>query len=61
MVAAHGVQSVRAGKKHTARDYSVEGIPNVLFLDRKGVVRYVGSHIPGDYAERLDLMLVESN
>lgn len=52
---------VRDANGDAARDYSVEGIPNVLFLDRKGVVRYVGSHIPGDYAERLDLMLVESN
>jgi peroxiredoxin len=52
---------VRDENGDAARDYNVEGIPNVLFLDRKGVVRYVGSHIPGDYAERLELMLAESN
>ena len=52
---------VRDANGDAARDYNVEGIPNVLFLDRKGVVRFVGSHIPGDYAERLDLMLAESN
>jgi peroxiredoxin len=52
---------VRDANGDAVRDYNVEGIPNVLFLDRKGVVRYVGSHIPGDYAERLELMLAESN
>jgi cytochrome c biogenesis protein CcmG, thiol:disulfide interchange protein DsbE len=52
---------VRDANGNAARDYNVEGIPNVLFLDRKGVVRYVGSHIPGDYAERLERMLAESN
>jgi peroxiredoxin len=52
---------VRDANGNAAHDYNVEGIPNVLFLDRKGAVRYVGSHIPGDYVERLELMLAESN
>jgi peroxiredoxin len=50
---------VRDTEGNTARSYNVEGIPTVIFLDRKGVVRYVGNHIAADYAERLDALLAE--
>lgn len=43
----------------TARNYNVEGIPTVIFLDREGVVRYVGNRVANDYAERLDALLAE--
>ncbi|HKY26386.1 MAG TPA: TlpA disulfide reductase family protein [Pyrinomonadaceae bacterium] len=43
----------------TARNYKVEGIPTVFFLDSKGIVRYVGNGVPADYAERLDALLAE--
>ena len=44
---------------NAARDYNVEGIPTVVFLDRKGAVRYVGNHVANDYSERLDALLAE--
>lgn len=43
----------------TARNYNVEGIPTVFFLDRKGRVRYVGNGVPANYSERLDMVLTE--
>lgn len=50
---------VRDSNGETARGYNVEGIPTVIFLDRKGVVRYVGNRVANDYAERLDALLAE--
>jgi peroxiredoxin len=44
---------------NAARDYNVEGIPTVVFLDRKGAVRYVGNHVANDYSERLDALLAK--
>ncbi|HEU0176728.1 MAG TPA: TlpA disulfide reductase family protein [Blastocatellia bacterium] len=42
-----------------ARAYGVRGTPTVIFLDRKGVVRYFGNELPDDYAQRLDELLAE--
>lgn len=50
---------VRDADGDTASNYNVEGIPTVMFLDRKGIVRYVGNHIAADYAARLDALLAE--
>lgn len=50
---------VRDAKGEAARNYNVEGIPTVLFLDRKGVVRYVGNRVANDYEEQLDALLAE--
>lgn len=54
-----GYSVARDAAGEVARNYSVEGIPTVIFLDRKGVVRYVGNHVANDYAERLDALLAE--
>lgn len=43
-----------------ARAYSVRGTPTVIFLDRKGVVRYFANELPHDYARRLDGLLAEN-
>jgi thiol-disulfide isomerase/thioredoxin len=43
-----------------ARAYSVRGTPTVIFLDRKGVVRYFANELPNDYARRLDGLLAEN-
>src|SRR5262252_4294611 len=43
-----------------ARAYGVRGTPTVIFLDRKGVVRYFGNELPHDYARRLDGLLAEN-
>jgi peroxiredoxin len=50
---------VRDADGNAARNYNVEGIPTVIFLDRKGVVRYVGNRVANDYSERLDALLAE--
>jgi cytochrome c biogenesis protein CcmG, thiol:disulfide interchange protein DsbE len=42
-----------------ARSYGVRGTPTVIFLDRKGVVRYFGNELPHDYARILDSLLAE--
>ncbi len=42
-----------------ARRYSVTGTPTIVFLDRKGVVRYFGNELPQDYPDRLDSLIVE--
>jgi thiol-disulfide isomerase/thioredoxin len=51
---------VRDTDGNTARDYNVEGIPTVLFLDQEGKVRYVGNGVPSDYSERLETLLGET-
>src|SRR5262247_4847670 len=43
-----------------ARAYNVRGTPTVIFLDRKGVVRYFSNELPRDYARILDDLLAES-
>ena len=50
---------VRDTDGDTARNYNVEGIPTILFLDRKGTVRYVGNAVPSDYSQRLEALLAE--
>src|SRR5215470_3917681 len=42
-----------------ARAYGVRGTPTVIFLDRKGFVRYFGNELPYDYARQLDGLLAE--
>jgi len=42
-----------------ARAYNVRGTPTVVFLDRKGVVRYFANELPHDYARRLNDLLAE--
>lgn len=42
-----------------ARSYKVSGTPTIIFLDRKGVVRYFANELPQDYASRLDALLTE--
>jgi peroxiredoxin len=37
-----------------AKDYKVVGTPTIVFLDKKGVIRYFGNELPKDYAARLD-------
>jgi peroxiredoxin len=43
-----------------ARAFKVRGTPTVVFLDRRGVVRYFVNELPYDYAQRLDGLLAES-
>lgn len=43
-----------------ARAYSVRGTPTIIFLDRKGVVRYFVNELPHDYAQMLDSLLAEN-
>jgi len=43
-----------------ARAYGVRGTPTVIFLDRKGVVRYFGNELPHDYSRRIDGLLAEN-
>jgi len=50
---------VRDGSGEAARNYNVNGIPTVIFLDRKGVVRYIGNRVANDYTGRLDALLAE--
>ncbi len=42
------------------RSYKVTGTPTVIFLDRKGVVRYFANELPEDYTQRLDALLTEN-
>lgn len=42
-----------------ARSYKVTGTPTIIFLDRKGVIRYFANELPQDYASRLDALLAE--
>ncbi|MGH9754997.1 MAG: peroxiredoxin family protein [Blastocatellia bacterium] len=43
-----------------ARAYKVLGTPTIIFMDRKGVVRYVANELPNDYARWLDDLLAEN-
>jgi cytochrome c biogenesis protein CcmG, thiol:disulfide interchange protein DsbE len=44
----------RDAEARVAKTYKVVGTPTVVFLDKKGVVRYFGNELPKDYAARLD-------
>lgn len=52
---------VRDADGKTARDYNVEGIPTVLFLDREGKVQYAGNGVPPDYSQQLETLVAENN
>lgn len=43
------------------RIYKVAGTPTIIFLDRKGIVRYFANELPEDYARRLDALLAENS
>jgi peroxiredoxin len=43
-----------------AHAYQVTGTPTVVFLDRRGVVRYFANELPDDYARLLDGLLGEN-
>jgi len=45
---------VRDADTQVAKNYKVIGTPTVVFLDKKGIVRYFGNELPKDYAARLD-------
>lgn len=45
---------VRDADAQVAKIYRVVGTPTVVFLDKKGVVRFFGNELPKDYAARLD-------
>lgn len=51
---------VRDADTQVAKTYKVVGTPTVVFLDKKGVVRYFGNELPKDYAARLDALTNES-
>jgi peroxiredoxin len=50
----------RDPEARVARAYSVRGTPTVVFLDRRGLVRYFANELPRDYARRLDDLLAEN-
>ena len=43
-----------------ARSYNVAGTPTIVFIDKRGVVRYHANEIPKDYAAQLNA-LIEDN
>lgn len=49
----------RDAEGNIARSYKVTGTPTIIFLDRKGVVRYFANELPKDFASRLDVLLSE--
>ncbi len=51
---------VRDADTQVAKTYKVVGTPTIVFLDKKGVVRYVGNELPKDYAARLDALNADS-
>ncbi|MDQ3131210.1 MAG: TlpA family protein disulfide reductase [Acidobacteriota bacterium] len=51
---------VRDADTQIAKNYKVVGTPTVVFLDKKGVVRYFGNELPKDYAARLDAYNAEN-
>ena len=52
---------VRDADAQVAETYQVIGTPTVVFLDKKGIVRYFGNKLPKDYAIRLnELLEIES-
>lgn len=50
----------RDADTRVAKKYKVVGTPTVVFLDKKGVIRYLGNELPADYAARLDAINAES-
>jgi len=51
---------VRDADAQVAKTYKVIGTPTVVFLDKKGVIRYQGNELPKDYAARLNALNNES-
>ncbi len=45
---------VRDADTQVAKTYKVVGTPTIVFLDKKGVIRYHGNELPKDYADRLE-------
>ena len=45
---------------HVTKSYGVIGTPTVIFLDKKGVVRYNGNELPANYADQLDTISSEN-
>lgn len=58
----HGIRYAvaRDSDASVARAYKVMGTPTIVFMDRKGVVRYIDNELPSDYAQRLDGLLAEN-
>ena len=50
---------VRDADASVTRRYKVTGTPTIVFLDRDGVVRYVGNELPGDYPSRLAALVAQ--
>mgnify|MGYP001581270773 CR=1 FL=1 len=49
----------RDADANITRSYKVAGTPTIIFLDRKGVVRYFANELPEDYAPRIDALLMD--
>lgn len=58
----HGIRYsvARDPDASVARAYKVMGTPTIVFMDRKGVVRYIDNELPSDYGRRLDSLLAEN-
>ncbi len=54
-----GIKYVVAKDKDSsvAKSYKVIGTPTVVFLDKKGEVKYFGNELPKDYADRLNSII----
>jgi peroxiredoxin len=48
---------VRDADASVTHRYKVTGTPTIIFLDRKGIVRYFGNELPADYAARLSELI----
>lgn len=53
-------ETVRDIGTNVARSYRVTGTPTVIFLDKKGAVRYFGNELPADYAAQLEAINAQS-
>lgn len=51
---------VRDAAAQVARRYNVTGTPTIVFIDKRGVVRYHANEIPKDYANQLDALIGET-
>ena len=54
-----GIKYTVAKDKDTnvAKSYKVIGTPTVVFLDKKGLVRYFGNELPKDYSTRIEQLI----
>lgn len=50
-------QVARDADAGVARRYKVTGTPTIIFLDRRGTVRYFANELPEDYPARLDELI----